>query len=510
MEHEEHTKSENDIFFTDLNGAQQPTHTGLPKLTVRRSPSPSQSDSSEEVIIFSGRKRVEFDPNSSFASIPILPLNQNSQQMTSVRQFNTPQSLQTIAMDDPVSNISSALPLSRAVNLQSAVELDYNRAPVSYSVKPKKKKKPCKAGQNSDLRAEALTDYITNVKNSEDDENLAGGTLLPTCRFEITENSALLNELYAPSSENCEKVLPEQINGWDSSNLHDLDNLSTSSDDLIVVRQVLSKRRRRSGIQYLVVGENQSVNEARWMTLNSLRMPSASEQVRVYETKHFGAHEHSLSTNGSDDAYGDKRNAGPDFQDELDDIEDEQDLLDFTIAQMTDERIARLLSKQEELDLGLDDIVLFDGDEFENGDQFTASLENRHGHLFRSRHKKTNETQNKTSSIPAIENEIEVAPYNGFDVVDRNRPCLRKSPKGYRGMLALEPSDSDIGKSMQASWEYNRSKKKVQKQEREKLRKLGLIGKKSKATIKVRCVDDVSIAKLKEEIKDFLKSPADR
>lgn len=496
-------KMADDFFFTDLNGAQQNIPTGSSKSTVRRSPSPSQSDSSEEVIIFSGRKRLEFEPSSNFATDPILPSNPVSPLKT-VGQFDISHSLLKSVINDSVSNSLSELPLFPAIEPQTTMELDHNRPPVSDSFKPKKQKKPRNCGWRRDSKNDSLADYISNVKSGEDNECLTGGTLLPICG-DIMERTPLLNEPKITSVERNENFSLEDSKAWNSADLHDLDDFSTSSDDSIFVTQVLSKRRRRSGIQYLVVGENQSVDEARWMPIKSLRMPSAFEQVQLFE-----ANQHKLSSNESDDVHTVNGKLALNRQHDFGDFEDDQDLLNGTLAQMTDEKIAKLLSKQEELGLGSSDIVLFDGDGFENVGHSTPSLDERHRHMSRSKYEKLKEPCDDFSSIDALESAIELGRYNGFDVIDRSRPSLWKPYKGYRIIPALEPSDLDMVNSIQAVWENDRAKKKTQKHEREKLHQLGLIGKKSKMAIKAQSINDISIAKLKKEIKEFLNSPAER
>ena len=501
-------KMANEVFLTDLNGAHQNIPIGLSEPTVRRSPSPSQSDSSEEVIIFSGRKRLEFEPSRSFATHPILPSNPISPQKI-VRQFDTSQSLHKTVVNDSVSNSLSELPLFPAIEPQTTIELDHNRPSVSDSFKSKKKKKPRNRGRRRDLRNDSLADSISNVKSGEDNESLAGGILLPIC-VDNMERTPLLNEPNITSVERDESFLSEDSKAWNSADLHDLDNLSTSSDDSIFVTQVLSKRQRRSGIQYLVVGESQSVDEARWMPMKSLRMPSASEQVRLFEAKHVEANQHKLSSNKSDDAYTENDKLELNLQHEFGDCEDDQDLLNGTLAQMTDEQIAKLLSKQEELGLGSSDIILFDGDGFENVDHSTPSLDERRRHVSRSKYGKFKEPCDEYPSTDALESAIEIGRYNGFDVIDRSCPSLWKPYKGYRSIPALEPSDSVMVNPIQAVWENDRAKKKAQKKEREKLRQLGLIGKKRKMAIKAQFVNDMLSAKLKKEIKEFLNSPAER
>lgn len=95
--------------------------------------------------------------------------------------------------------------------------------------------------------------------------------------------------------------------------------------------------------------------------------------------------------------------------------------------------------------------------------------------------------------------------YDGFDVMDFERPSLRKKPKGRKGKLVLDISDSELEASMQMAWDNDRVKKKERKQEREELRSRGLLGSKTgKADLKQKYKEGMGLQAIKEEIKMFL------
>ena len=95
--------------------------------------------------------------------------------------------------------------------------------------------------------------------------------------------------------------------------------------------------------------------------------------------------------------------------------------------------------------------------------------------------------------------------YGGFNVMDFERPSLKKKPKGRKGKLEFDLSDSELETSMQMAWNNDRVKKKERKQEREELRAQGLLGSKNdKADLKQKYKEGMGIHAVKEEIKAFL------
>jgi len=82
---------------------------------------------------------------------------------------------------------------------------------------------------------------------------------------------------------------------------------------------------------------------------------------------------------------------------------------------------------------------------------------------------------------------------------------LKKKPKGRKGKVPFDLSDSELEASMGLAWDNDRRKKKEKKQEREALRAQGLLGKKTnKPDLKARFSEGMSIGAVKNEIKNFL------
>ncbi|KAG9717800.1 hypothetical protein KCU73_g15262, partial [Aureobasidium melanogenum] len=105
---------------------------------------------------------------------------------------------------------------------------------------------------------------------------------------------------------------------------------------------------------------------------------------------------------------------------------------------------------------------------------------------------------------------LEQDAYGGFDVMDFDRPSLRKKNKGRKsGPLPEELglSDSDLVEELQNQWANDRSKKASKKAEREELRQLGLLGKKNKfkPDMNQRYTEGITIAQVRFELQDFLE-----
>lgn len=100
--------------------------------------------------------------------------------------------------------------------------------------------------------------------------------------------------------------------------------------------------------------------------------------------------------------------------------------------------------------------------------------------------------------------------YDGFDVMDFERPSLQKKPKGRKGKLAFDNSDSELEASMAKAWDNDRVKKKERKQEREELRAQGLLGSKNgKVDMKAKFKEGMGIHDVKEAMKAFLMGSSD-
>ncbi|KAG9991711.1 hypothetical protein KCU98_g11, partial [Aureobasidium melanogenum] len=127
--------------------------------------------------------------------------------------------------------------------------------------------------------------------------------------------------------------------------------------------------------------------------------------------------------------------------------EDDADIRERRAQAMTDEELALLFMKQEELGINGDDIMLYD-DRFGDVDGARAGLANYSFKQPKSGKKKKG--GRKSDNFPdatLMADVLEQDAYGGFDVMDFDRPSLRKKNKGRKsGPLPEELglSDSDL------------------------------------------------------------------
>ncbi|KAL9085991.1 MAG: hypothetical protein Q9165_007353 [Trypethelium subeluteriae] len=186
------------------------------------------------------------------------------------------------------------------------------------------------------------------------------------------------------------------------------------------------------------------------------------------------------------DEIDDEDDAGPqddndgDDDDDLGRLLDEEDLLERRKARMTDEQIARILTKQEELGMGSTDIVLFDGLDDDDGDEFEEYVY-RHG--------------------PGSGNGLHAR-------MKRNGKGKKSGKEGQLMEQQLYGLDPDLREAMLGAWDADRQNKRLKKAERQELRELGLLGKKKdKVELAVKYPQGISKQQIMDEIRTFLSSP---
>ncbi|PLB51765.1 hypothetical protein P170DRAFT_85925 [Aspergillus steynii IBT 23096] len=143
----------------------------------------------------------------------------------------------------------------------------------------------------------------------------------------------------------------------------------------------------------------------------------------------------------------------------------------------------------DELDI-LEDLSIQDG-------------EQRHlNHLRLAKHKK-GMFPTATTFADALESD----PYYGFDIMDFDRPSLRKKSKAKYHAPNFELSDSELEMELVRAWQNDRDKKKTRKQRRENLRSKGLLGRGlDNADLKVKYTNGITLEELRTEIHTFLLS----
>ncbi|OJJ78401.1 hypothetical protein ASPBRDRAFT_37650 [Aspergillus brasiliensis CBS 101740] len=112
------------------------------------------------------------------------------------------------------------------------------------------------------------------------------------------------------------------------------------------------------------------------------------------------------------------------------------------------------------------------------------------------------------ASATAFADALEFDPYYGFDIMDFNRPSVKKKSKGKSRPLDLDISDSELESELVNAWQNDRAKKKARKQKREELRSQGLLGRgRQNPTLKDKYANGIGTEDLRSEIRHFLLSP---
>lgn len=477
---------QNDLFFVDTVGDVLPS-TGLPAPATRiRASSPTPSNSSEEIILFQGRNRQKdrIAEPSKPTRVVVDPIDAN---IKSNRVYER---------ETPEAATSSEAVSSRFLN-QSA-----SSSPSKFeAILPKSQSKHRPRG-HSDIDQEEedalIADYVANAD--------AWGT---SGRFHQRplggSDDDIGHDDTKPHFDRQARSKSPLRDGWDRSYICDFDDLSTSDGVIGELQVILSKRIRSSGVQYLVVWEGQSIDEARWVPATTLTTAEALVHVADFEEEEKLVAEYQ----GNDDE-GSTDSDDMDTDDALDeeDEEDEEDLWEKKADHLTDEQIARLLAKQEELGMGADELLLLDDAADADADDDLPHPSVRYNPFVLAPQKL--KTKDRGAKRPRDDFPAATAmanAYDGFDIMDFERPSLKKKPKGRRGKLPFDLSDSELEASLQAAYENDRAKKKERKQQREALRAEGLLGSKNgKPNLKDKYREGMGIGAVKDEIKAFLIS----
>jgi hypothetical protein len=348
-----------------------------------------------------------------------------------------------------------------------------------------------------DPRKAAYDDYMDNIRADVEADQVAQASF---ARRDL--------DIGGDSDSGSLKMHARDNSGWDSDMLKDLDGLSTSSDIEDTIERIISMRVRNNGKQYLVLYEGSTPDDAHWLPASFLKTKVDQELVATFEAEYASRNRRVSSSSDDESDLSDLFNQilnDEDGEDEEDEDE-EQNAEDYD-----DERLARILQRQEELGLGSGEVLLFGGDEIFDGpvdDAFAAGGYSRPSKKRQARAQGT--TKRSGPSFPsasAMADALDQDPYNGFDVMDTERPSLRPRKKGRRGQMPPELSDSDLNEQLQASWEADRVKKRLKKAERLELRMAGLLGRKGKAPdLSVKFKDGIDFNDIIEEIREFMFS----
>jgi hypothetical protein len=471
-------------FFVDTQGS-NPVETGLPPPRLR-SPSPTPSNSSEEVIIFAGRDKfgrgLSRDPKLS--RTPTDPIDARIKIVED--QIQEQEELLKEVIREEEASLSPQPPSASG----------------KLSTSSKKKRKSGRRGRGNtaqDRDEELIADYIANMDQDDLDALKSFGAR----ELGGTDDDAWV-ETETSSGEPPHSTRKPFQNGWNRSDIDDFDDLSTSDGVMGDVQAILSKRDRHKGVQYLVVWEEQTVDEARWVPATTLTSIQALSHIESFEAEEKLIAEFE---NHEDDGTTDSEEIGD--EDSIDDSDDgasEDEKLERKKAAMSDEQIARLLAKQEELGMGSDELLLFDDNDDADEEELAISKSSFIPLMFASKKAKNSRGPKRPrGEFPSAT--LLADAYDSFDIMDRDRLSLKLKGKGRKGKLPFDISDSELEASMQMTRENDRSKKTRKKQEREELRAQGMLGSKyGKPDLKQKYKEGMGIYAVAEEIKTFLMS----
>jgi hypothetical protein len=472
-------------FIVDTEGG-EPVHTGMPPPRLR-SVSPTPSDSSEEVILFRGRAQHGKSLSEAYQNVRPTDTIDAKIRIVEDRIQEREELLQEVLRHKELS-------IPPQVSAQkSLIEMKRQRhKQVGHSHRPDRG-----TARKQIVEDAVLADYIANVDSQD------GGQFQSLNQRDL---GASADDAWQETGGSSGGVFPRTKQPhqarWDLSDICDFDDLSTSDGVMGDVSAILSKRDRHTGVQYLVVWEDQTVDEARWVPVSTLTSLSALTHIEKFEAEEKLVAE--IEDNGDDDTSDTDEANVVDGADE--DEDDEADSIEERIQRMSDEQIARLLAKQEELGMGSAELMLFDEEASLDEVEDSTLPKTSFSHIMLPSKKKQPKgagSHRARGSFPPAS--LLADAYDGFDVMDFDRPSLKKKSKGRKGKLELDISDSELEASMQMAWDNDRAKKKERKQEREELRAQGLLGSKNgKPDLKEKYKEGMGIHAVKEELKKFL------
>ncbi|KAL7619990.1 squalene synthetase-like protein [Parahypoxylon ruwenzoriense] len=218
------------------------------------------------------------------------------------------------------------------------------------------------------------------------------------------------------------------------------------------------------------------------------------------KTEHLGLGSHSFSI--LRDLGGTDSDAVPDRVSSEDDTDRvSEDGIDTDNQQRRleaeDGRIARILAKQEELGLGSDNILLFDGEA--SGDEWLVAPKAPRRRKRKGDSKKAKIIQKK-GQYPSATQMADA--FDELDFTDRHRAGLNNFKNGPP---PFNVSDSELEEVLKSTWQKDRMKKAEKKKAREELRSRGLLGKNvNPDDLRVKYMGGMSLDDLASELEIFL------
>ncbi|KAI5789927.1 hypothetical protein FPQ18DRAFT_261297 [Pyronema domesticum] len=508
---------ENPGFFMDLDGDSE-VHVPkkLQKPPVVRQSSPANSISSD------GSEKIVFVPRSNRGRPPPTPKTQPSNASTTLNAPITPKSMPptpkpvvastivqsrtvttSITVSGPSTKAKEVSPADNYIQLNGQTGFNGQRA-TPASKRPKSKGKGKAPASSKSADQEAYDDYVENVaatmlaeaKDDPYNELLKDPIFAALRKRDLGDedgNDASTDDSGDEGDEAEDDAAIEAYkNGWDSDhipykkawdaeNLRELEDLSTDYEGSKgFVSRILLKRKRPSGLQYLIKWDGYDTDDASWIHEDNL---DSSADVK---------------TKDSDEEEDSEEDSEDDDEDDDGDTEDD------------DRKLAILLQMQEDGMMAVDNFT---------------ELEELDDDFFPMGVGKKSKKQKKSKKSLL---DIEADPYTGrypsaskmaaqfdkldeFDVMDWERPSLtmgkkKKKGKGYQG--DLEGIDPELREQIGNAWHKDRVAKKLRKIQREEVRAQGLLGVKAqktgKADLKEKYARGMTMTQVFDEIRQFM------
>ncbi|KAH8146044.1 uncharacterized protein LAJ45_09966 [Morchella importuna] len=471
----------------------------------------SSSSSSSERIVFIPRKMrpglsrtgtnlsISQEPASSAPKKKKTPTPPPKREPTPPPKEPTPpvvevKVVETVVSHTTVTTVTDKVPAAPTIDSK----------PFTRSTKGNRRRKARQ--RRKDEEEEIICDYIENVAatmRAEDAEERGEAAPAVSMR-ELGGDDDPEDAWYSATDSEEEAEDSDAVNAyksiWSEHELEGFDALSTASEGPRgPVKTVIGKRKRPSGVQYLIKWEGYETDDATWVLSETLDS-AADAKIAVYEKILLQkATDAANAAASSEDSEG-----GSDDYDE----DDDEDLDE-------DEKLARFLQHQEEMGITESDLELnLELDElmelsFPGGGGGGGSSKKKGKGKGKSRYadivldRRTGRFPNATRFADA---------YDHFDLMDWERLSLSiKKGKGKKGkgkqIEVLETSDSELEENIRNSWQKDREKKKARKQEREALRAEGLLGRnRTVRDPKAKWKEGMSSGDLRDDITQFLLS----
>ncbi|OAL45968.1 hypothetical protein IQ07DRAFT_590759 [Pyrenochaeta sp. DS3sAY3a] len=333
-------------------------------------------------------------------------------------------------------------------------------------------------------RNAAMDDYMQNIEDFGLAESMTAAPGFARREMDLDAGSHNDWEMSDRQHGKQDEYFVDGDENWDSDMIQDFADISTSSDVAETVVLILSKRTRRSGLHYLCVYEDSSIDDAVWLPSTFLTTPHDQKLICHFEQTAARA-----ETQPSDESTSEVASSSKDDEEE---------------EEFDDETIARVLQKQEDLGLDADEVLLFGRDEsFSNAT--TRGSNTLQNPRMKQKPRARRMREQTFPSASAMADALAMDPYGGFDIMDTERPSLKVKKKGRRGHMPPELEDDEMSKTLQNTWQTDRDKKRLKKAEREELRQQGLLGRKGKAPdLNAKYQGGIGMQDIVEEIQKFL------